>query len=225
MSESEGYVKYQCNWIRSAPLSTQDLLDINACRDKLFRLGLIGAYANGIGFGNLSIRLGQSNQFIISGTQTGHLPSLNEQHYTRVIEVDFSQNVVTCEGPIQASSESMTHAVFYMINKDINAVIHVHCPYLWGNLINTFPTSQSIVSYGTTEMTKEVVRLYKERDLKEKKMMVMSGHKDGIIAFGKDLCEAKRVIIGHYKEYLREADHILHDPRLLTHGLPSSTVC
>jgi len=201
MSESEGYVKYQCHWIRSSPLPAQDLFDINACRDKLFRLGLIGAYEHGVGFGNISIRIGQSEQFIISGTQTGHIPSLQEQHYARVIDVDFNQNVLTCEGPIQASSESMTHAALYIINKDINAVIHIHHPYLWKKMINILPTTQPGVSYGTTEMAKEIVRLYKERYLEEKKIIVMSGHQDGIISFGKDLYEAKRMIISTWTQF------------------------
>src|SRR5262245_50101692 len=80
----EGYTKYNCIWIKSAPIPPEDLVCINTWRQKLFELGLIGAYKGQIGFGNISIRVRNSSQFIITGTQTGHIPFLENHHYTLV---------------------------------------------------------------------------------------------------------------------------------------------
>jgi hypothetical protein len=44
------------------------LAELNACRRKLLELRLIGLDANGIGFGNLSVRDGMSGNFYITGS-------------------------------------------------------------------------------------------------------------------------------------------------------------
>ena len=122
----EGYIKYHCQWIEESPQPLENLADLNQWRDQCYQLGLIGQYENGIGFGNLSIRQGKSNNFIISGTQTGGLSQLTEQHYTVVTDYNWSQNTVICQGPIKASSEALTHAAIYEANPQINGVIHIH---------------------------------------------------------------------------------------------------
>ena len=109
----EGYIKYSCIWIKSAPISDKGLIGINIWRQKLFALGLIGSYEDDIGFGNISIRVRNSSQFIISGTQTGHIPFLKNYHYTLVTSFNIEKNSLTCQGPIKASSESLTHAAIY----------------------------------------------------------------------------------------------------------------
>ncbi|MEQ8959238.1 MAG: class II aldolase/adducin family protein, partial [Coleofasciculus sp. C2-GNP5-27] len=76
----EGYVKYQCHWMKAKPLPYEQIAELNQWRDKLYQLNLIGMYENGIGFGNLSIRYTPSGEFIISGTKTGSLPRLTEHH-------------------------------------------------------------------------------------------------------------------------------------------------
>jgi L-ribulose-5-phosphate 4-epimerase len=59
-------------------------------------MGLIGAYNNGIGFGNISQRLAPSNGlFVVSGTQTGHLPQLNAQHYAIVTQYSIEKKLAT----------------------------------------------------------------------------------------------------------------------------------
>ena len=137
----EGYIKYQCNWTNCDTISADEIIQLNHWRDRLYRLGLIGVYDDGIGFGNLSIRQDNSNLFIISGTKTGSIPHFNHQHYTKVTDFDWQQNYVTCIGAIQASSESLTHGALYTANPAVNAVIHVHNLQLWQNLIDRVPTT------------------------------------------------------------------------------------
>jgi hypothetical protein len=52
----EGYIKFKCNLIKDKPLPMAALSEINQWRNKLYQVGLIGAYADGIGYGNISIR-------------------------------------------------------------------------------------------------------------------------------------------------------------------------
>ena len=164
----EGYIKYQCNWINSEPASLDEIAELNQWRRKFYQLGLIGEYENGIGFGNISIRDSQRSQFIISGTQTGKLSNLNQQHYTRVTNFDLEKNCLTCYGPIKASSESLTHATLYQANSTVNAIIHVHNLELWQQLMYKVPTTNQNVAYGTPEMAKEILRLFQEGNLRKK---------------------------------------------------------
>jgi ribulose-5-phosphate 4-epimerase/fuculose-1-phosphate aldolase len=195
----EGYVKYQCDWIDIPSVSFEEIEELNQWRNKLFQLGLIGQYENGIGFGNVSIRsLEHEDQFIISGTKTGSIPQLNEQHYTRVINYDWEKNWLICRGSIQASSEALTHAAVYTANPNINAVIHVHHLLLWQTLMDEVPTTARDIPYGTPEMAKEIIRLCQTGNLKEAKILVMSGHWEGVMTLGCNLDEAGNLLLQYY---------------------------
>ncbi len=196
----EGYVKFNCNWIKADPISKSKLSEINSWRDKMFQLGLIGMFENGIGFGNISVRGPEKNQFIISGTATGGFASLGPEHYTIVTDYSIEKNWVECKGPIKASSEAMTHAVIYQSDESINAVIHVHNLAFWKKLLEKVPTTKKDAKYGTPEMAEEVIRLFKETDVKEKKILVMAGHEEGIVSFGKNLDEAGEILLKYFRE-------------------------
>ena len=198
----EGYIKYQCHWTSKASVTPQEIVALNQWRDRLYQLGLIGQYPNGIGFGNLSQRLNSQNQFIVSGTQTGGIPQLNAQHYTQVIDFDWEQNYVTCVGAVKASSESLTHGALYSADSHINAVIHVHNLALWQTLINTVPTTNPDCAYGTPEMAEEIVRLCNNAQTQQQKIIVMSGHQEGIITFGNTIDEAGNTLL-HYWNQLK----------------------
>lgn len=189
----EGYIKFNCRWSRTESLPSERFAPLNLWRQKLHQAGFIGVYPDGIGFGNISLR-DEGTRFLITGTQTGHLPVLTGKHYTLVTAVDIPKNEVVCEGPIQASSESMTHAVIYALNKEIRAVMHIHHPELWNKLKDKIPTTRADVPYGTPEMADEIRRLYRESDLQNQKILVMAGHEEGIIAFGKTLQEAGDIL-------------------------------
>jgi len=112
---------------------------------QLFAAGLIGHYPDlDIGYGNISLRAGDAGQFLITGTQTGHLNSTNENHYSLVTAYDLERNRVTCSGPLQASSEAMTHASIYDLDPSIVAVVHVHSKALWDKFRMNCPQRLSI---------------------------------------------------------------------------------
>ena len=164
---------------------------LDTWRKPLYEAGLIGQYADiGVGYGNISMRRGSAGLFLISGTQTGHLPSTNEQHYSLVTDCDIRGGIVRCSGPIQASSEAMTHAAIYNLGDAIGAVVHVHSPALWRDKQGELPTTDPGVPYGTPDMAREFERLYRMGGLKEAGVAVMAGHEDGLISFGTTLEEA-----------------------------------
>ena len=194
----EGYIKYQCYWQNEVAIAESDLIELNSWRDRLYQLGLIGEYSNGIGFGNLSIRLPNSRQLIISGTQTGGINALSTRHYTKVVDYDWQQNYVTCKGLIKASSETLTHAAIYHALPTVNAVIHVHHQELWQHLLNRIPTTRPECAYGTPEMAKEIIRLCRQFSTQQHNIIAMSGHESGILTFGSNLDKAGETLLKHF---------------------------
>jgi len=192
--KNEGYVKFNCCWLKTKPLTFGQFAEINRWRKKLYQKGFIGAYPNGIGFGNMSIRL-KADNFIITGTATGNFERLNKKHYTEVTGFNLQKNQLTCLGPIQASSESLTHGAIYQSSKEAKAVIHIHNLKMWNKLKGRLPTTAKNISYGTPAMAKAVKRLFRASNAKIEKIMVMGGHSGGIIAFGKNLNEAGKILL------------------------------
>lgn len=195
----EGYIKFKAQWDQSPALPVRFTKDLNKWRDILYHLKLIGAYESGIGFGNISQRFKNSGNFIISGSGTGNLESLTSDHYSMVTNIEIDHNLLHCKGPIIASSESMSHGVIYRECSDIHGVIHVHNKELWQKLLDKVPTTSEKAEYGTPEMAYEIIRLFRETDLMEKKILVMKGHEEGIFTFGGSLDEAGKVILEYYQ--------------------------
>jgi ribulose-5-phosphate 4-epimerase/fuculose-1-phosphate aldolase len=183
----DGVIKFQLKWTEGpAPVFTE-VKELIRWRDKMFALGLIGFdEQHGVGFGNISmLPAGQNKNFVISGTQTGHLPHLQAEHFTEVTDYDIAGNHLTCCGPVKASSESLTHAAIYEADPEIRAVIHIHHDQQWEHWLNSVPTTDATVPYGTPEMAAEIHRLLSE--MQQPEVIAMAGHQGGLIAFGKTL--------------------------------------
>ena len=142
---NEGYIKFECERIDEISITDDMIFELNETRTKLYDQGLIGI-TDGIGFGNISIRNGSA--FIISGTQTGGIRELTVNDYVEVIESDLINNKIICKGRINASSESLTHAVVYECSREINSVIHVHNEKLWNSILNRVPTTDPENEFG-----------------------------------------------------------------------------
>ncbi len=195
MTNEEGYIKFKAHWQKTAPLPTARLKDISQWREQMYRAQLIGAYPDGIGFGNISERYA-AQQFIISGSATGNFAQLDESHYALVSDFDIDNNSVSCQGPILASSESMSHAVIYQECPEVNAVIHVHHLQLWQDYLQRLPCTSVDAAYGTPEMAREIIRLLRDTTVRNReKVFVMAGHREGLIAFGENLAEASATLL------------------------------
>jgi len=192
----EGYTKYLIDWQAAAPLPDAQVSALDACRRRLFAAGLIGHDTeHDVGYGNISTRAKDLGGFIISGTRTGEIETTDGRHYSLVTGWDIDTNRIHCRGPVQASSEALTHAAIYELDPAIGAVVHVHAPALWQILKGRLPTTAEDIAYGTPEMARELQRLYRDTYLKAHGVAVMAGHPDGLIAFGPDIEQAtKRVL-------------------------------
>lgn len=72
--------------------------------------------------GNISVRYGDKIIITSSGSSNGNLA------YEDLVVMDFEGNVEN--GEKKASSEKLLHVEFYKKRPDINAIIHVHPPFL-----------------------------------------------------------------------------------------------
>ena len=181
-SRDEGVVKYHAIHQNCELPPYKLLAQLDCIRTKLFDLNLVGVYPDGIGFGNVSIRY--ANGCIISGTATGSIRTLGGNGYCYVHSFDLEKNAVCTKGLVNASSESMTHCAIYQANSTLQCVLHIHNRKLWKQLIKQgHDSTPSDVPYGTPQMAISM------RDLisinpKPSGLLVMTGHDDGIIAYG-----------------------------------------
>lgn len=191
MTLDEGYIKYVSDWTPGPAPDAEATTELERWRQPLYAAGLIGHYADlGIGFGNISVRGRAPRQFIISGTQTGHLPTTSGAHYALVTDFDIEENRVSSIGPVEASSESLTHAAIYALDATINAVVHIHSKPLWSALLQREPTTHETVAYGTPDMAREFMRMFDETEFSSTGIAVMAGHAEGIVTIGTSLQEA-----------------------------------
>jgi len=189
------YVKFSCERVGVEITSFGGLAELNAYRRKLIDLCLIGMYPNGIGYGNLSVRDGTTKNFYVTGTATGGMHELTLTDCAKVVACDFERNLVRYEGSAIPSSESLTHAAIYDSNETAGAVVHCHNSRLWGALLNQAPTTSNAVEYGTPEIAYEIMQLLNHPEAQSRKIIVMAGHQEGIVTFGKDLAEAFAVLM------------------------------
>jgi L-ribulose-5-phosphate 4-epimerase len=194
------YVKFSCERTATEITSFRGLAELNAYRRRLLALGLLGMDSNGIGFGNLSIRDGATDNFYITGSATGGIPELTLADCAKVVAYDFERNWLQYEGSTIPSSESLTHAAIYESDAKAGAIIHCHDSRLWAAALNQAPTTSKTIDYGTPQLAYEIMRLFKQTDVRSRKILVMAGHAAGILTLGKDLEEAFAVLMHERKK-------------------------
>ena len=67
-------------------------------------------------------------------------------------------------------------------------------------MLNQAPTTSKTIAYGTPQLAHEIVQLFKQTDLRSRKILVMAGHAAGILTLGKDLEEAFAVLMHERKK-------------------------
>ena len=193
---TEGSLKFACHCAPGEIVIPEELFDsLNHWRQVLWEKRLIGVYPDGIGYGNISIRIHGSDTFCISGTATGGLPELTRSHYALVEQCAIEKNTVWCRGSINASAESMSHSAIYASHAEAGAVVHIHNRPLWEKYLGVLPTTSPAVEYGTPAMASEITRILGLPETLEKKVIIMGGHEEGIIAFGNGVEEAAQAIL------------------------------
>ena len=201
LSNREGVIKFQLDFQEGPSPDEGFLLELNAWRTIFRQLGLIGqdpARYDGYGFGNLSRRLpGQSGPaFLISGTQTGHLTNLLPEHYATVHQCDPVANRLKSSGQTQPSSEALSHGVLYQSNPEILWVMHLHSPDIFPQRTPLgLPCTDPSAAYGTPAMAAEIQRLANFHKQADPGLLVMTGHQDGILAYGSSAAETGLLVV------------------------------
>jgi methylthioribose-1-phosphate isomerase len=200
--QDEGYVKYSADHTEAPARAAEFPLweELDEARTRLYDLGLIGALPNGIGFGNVSVRV-KDGEFLVSGTATGDRRVLGPGGYCAVTAFDIEKNRVTSSGPVKASSESMSHGAIYRACPASRAVIHIHSRKIFdGMLRDNYPRTPADVPYGTPEMARAIIARVKERG-QSTGVIVMAGHDEGVIAYGASVKETLDPVLELYYKY------------------------
>ena len=177
-------------------MKAEDVInEINAWRRILFLLELIGqdpTRYGGYGFGNVSCRIKHNEEtFLITGTQTGYIPKLETAHYAIVTMCDPEHNHIVASGPVKPSSEALTHGALYRADNNIQFVFHAHCPEIWHNASKLdLPTTSPEINYGTPQMAQAFEQVLSDKEAKQKHIIVMGGHEDGVVSYGATAEEA-----------------------------------
>lgn len=194
---TEGYIKFSVRLNETNIQVPDTLQELNAVRTELFDSGMIGILPEGVGFGNVSIKEAGGHSFFISGTATGGKRILNSSDYCRVDACSVERNEVHCSGHIRASAETLSHDAVYQANASIGCVIHVHHKPLFLKLLKcTCPATSLDAAYGTPEMARDIEQLVKAHTAPHG-ILVMTGHEDGVIIWGRTVAEAFTVLRNH----------------------------
>lgn len=216
MTEQEGVTKFELHH-RCEPLDPTRYGalagELAGWRGVMSRLGVLGqdtARYGGAGFGNLSARVGAPSSalgrraMLVSCTQTGGRLDAGLDALCVVERYDIERNRVDSHGACEPSSEAMTHGAIYDLGPHIRAVLHGHAPDLWRRAAELgLPRTRPEVGYGTPEMAREMRRLYTGSGLGEQQILVMTGHEDGVVAFGRTFDEAGAVLVKWVARALR----------------------
>lgn len=204
----EGAIKFHAAH-RAEPLDARRASEL-ACRliawrEILAKTRLVGQEAGlygGFGYGNVSGRLPppalprRRRRFLVTGTQTSGKSRVSLADFCVVESWDVERNRVESRGPVEPSSESMTHGAIYDLGSHIRFVFHAHSPTIWRRARELrIPTSRDDVPYGTPQMAREVDRLYRTTALAEVRILAMGGHEDGIIVFGHSAEDAGQILL------------------------------
>ncbi|MBV6426461.1 MAG: hypothetical protein KIPDCIKN_00973 [Haliscomenobacter sp.] len=190
MQTDEGYIKFQAHWTQTPPFPDGEIEALAYWRQRCFEEGWIGAYPDGIGFGNISCRSGDAGMFLITGSATGNFSVLSAAHFALVRKANYQGNELWCSGPAIASSESMSHAAVYEACPEVNGVIHIHHLTMWNRLLEAGWATDPGATYGSPEMAESILKLLRETDIRGQKIFAMRDHYEGVFAFGTTLEEA-----------------------------------
>jgi len=193
-ARDEGYVKYTAVHTPAPAIEAPHWAELNKARTQLHRLGLLGVTPQGIGFGNVSIRF-KGEEFLISGTATGATPELTPAEYCLVKSFDLAQNRIVSKGPVQASSEAMTHGAVYHSCSGANCVMHIHSGAIFNGMIRDgCPATDKNAAYGTPEIALALAKCVQEMGTDEG-AVYMAGHDEGIIIWGSTVERALKIIL------------------------------
>lgn len=136
---------------------------------------------DGLAFGNVSTGTGAEAGFWVSATQTADLAVLEPDMAVRVEAWSIDANRVDARGRRMPSSETLSHAaIFEARGSRPTTVVHGHAPRLWA-LADALelPVTDPAAANGTIAIARAVRALA----IDEAGLIVMGGHRDGVLAY------------------------------------------
>ncbi len=183
---NEGYIKFQFNQISETEPPLNEVLDLLELRTKLYDLGLVGFVEN-VSYGNVSKRISQ-NSFIITASNTGKTREIGTKDLVTVVSVDYEKNLVNFIGKFPPSSETLTHFAIYSSFQFAFYVVHFHHRGIWQKWVFKMPTTPVEYEYGTIQLAQSIAQLSPFfHDDEDAGVVVLGGHHDGIVVFGKSI--------------------------------------
>ena len=194
MTETGG-VKFRAERLAAEMQPCPDLAELNLYRSKLRERRFIGQDANRIGFGNISVKAKNETGFFITISGGAIRESIGQADLVWVKSWSFAENLVRFVGPGTPSAETLTHAAIYGANRSVGAVLHIHDRSVWDWLVAHEQATADAAEYGTAAMA-ETVQEFLNRSNRLTNSFAMSGHEEGVLAFGRDLAEAYASLMG-----------------------------
>jgi L-fuculose-phosphate aldolase len=139
--------------------------------------------------GNLSFKISEENDFIITASSTRLSDDMPENSFSKVTNCNINNFSLKFEGEKIPSSESLMHYAIYKARPDINAIFHGHSTEILENC-NKFniPETEKEEEYGTIQLINEVLKIINSQDF-----VIIKNH--GFISLGKDMEEAGKNVI------------------------------
>lgn len=200
MSNTEGLIKFTARATAGTVPWGSDAEALDHARTQLHDLGLIGIDPNGVGFGNISLRLPDKNAFLITGSGTGKRRVLGPDGYCLVTSWQPETNEVRYCGPLKPSSESLSHGAVYTACADTRCVIHIHNRPLHQHMLDHgFLRTPQSAAFGTAELAAAINRLVQQNSTPDG-ILVTPGHPDGVLAYGATIDNALRTLFTARKQ-------------------------
>jgi len=189
VSQLEGTIQfaYELSSAKTPALEADDFAELAAWRSILHELNLLGhskdKYA-GFAYGNVSVRPGDDEQFVITASQTSGEPTLLKEHLVTITHYNLERFWVEAAGTEPPSSESITHGMIYAADLRFKCVFHAHSPVIWQNRTALrLPETPADVTYGSQAMIHAVEALMQDHQSRPL-TFATAGHEDGIFACG-----------------------------------------
>jgi len=187
MEKYEG-AKFRTVFLSSSVPITSKSVELIRWFRKFYDAGMVPQYGSGSS-GNLSFR--HKDGFIIKSTKT-YFNTIGADELVYVEKFDFAGKMAYAHGRLEPSTELQMHYLIYQSRKDINAVFHVHD---YG--IMKLAKKLSIPVTDVTEAGTEKIGYDVLKKLDGKKFVIMKEH--GVVAVGKDIEEAGKIILKYHK--------------------------
>lgn len=210
--EIEGVIKFRI--LRDDRAS--NFYDLEETKDELMtwlsvlrKIGWIGVDPKrygGLGFGNLSFRIGSrradggQRSFVITGSQTGAISQFTKAHIATVSRYRLRDNLAWKTKGIDPSSESLTHAAVYEGRPNARVCFHIHCPTIWrARRRLKLPEVSDHIAYGTPEMSSAIRHLCRQQKVPFNQPIAMAGHEDGIVCFSNRAADGFAALIEAFR--------------------------